>query len=110
DRVAWNAMGAGHAAHRSRTSKGQGADTRHDRGGPALLVHVANLILRRDLAGADHLDPVPGNPVGRFAAQPFDSQPLVQAGSPVDRAGWAQVGELVGSPGFGGNLVFIEPV
>src|SRR5208337_3881513 len=110
DRVAWYAMGAGPAAHRSRTSKGQSADARNNRGGPALLVDVANLIFGRDLAGADHLDAVPGNPVGRFAAEPFDTQPLVQAGSPVDRAGRAQVGELVGSPGLGGNLVFIEPV
>src|SRR5208337_5353783 len=98
DRVAWYAMGAGHAAHRPRTSEGQSANARNNRGGPALLVHVANLIFGRDLAGADHLDAVPGNPVGRFAAEPFDTQPLVQAGSPVDRAGRAQVGELVGSP------------
>ena len=78
--------------------------------GQALLVHVANLVFGRDLAGADHLDPIPGNPVSRFATQPFNAQPLIQAGSAVDRPGRAEVGKLVGPPGLGGNLVFIEPV
>ena len=38
-------------------------------------------------AGADHLDPVPGHPVRRLAAQALDPEPLVQAGGAVDRPG-----------------------
>ncbi len=110
DRVARNAVGTGQPALWSRTLQGQSANAGNNRGGPALLVHVTNFILGGHLAGADHLDPVPGHPVGWFAAQSFDAQPLIEAGRPVDRTRGTQLGELVGSPGLGGHLVFIQPV
>ena len=86
------------------------AEARGDCGRPGGWATRSEFVFGFDLARADELDLVPGNPVRGFAAESLHLEAFGHAGGFVDRSGGVQVGVFLGHPGLGRDSEVVEAI